>query len=201
MSILQSIMGFSCFLVEYQSTESIMTFEHFFLTLDLCFTTVEGTSTQPIGTSPPLIIVISNIFLRRYAETGTLLRKGGSGRPSKVTTDVLAIVDEKMKEDDETTAHQLHKLPNERGHQISISTIMRCRKELGWTFRGSAYCQMIREENKMKHKEWALQYLSEALADNGFKNVIWTDESSIQIETHKRYCYRQKDCPPKRKPR
>ena len=58
-----------------------------------------------------------------------LLRRPGSGRSSKVTADVLTVVNEKMKEDDETTAHQLHKLLNDRGHQISISTIMRCRKD------------------------------------------------------------------------
>lgn len=106
-----------------------------------------------------------------------------------------------MKEDDETTAHQLHKFLNDRGHQISISTIMRCRKELGWTYRGSAYCQMIREENKVKRKEWAVQNLSEALDENCFHSVIWSDESSIQVEAHKRYCFRQIDSPPKRKPR
>ena len=106
-----------------------------------------------------------------------------------------------MKEDDETTTHQLHKLLVKRGHQLSIMTIMHCRKELGWTFRGSAYCQMIRDVNKVKHKEWALQHLSETFAENGFQNVIWSNESSIQIETHKRDCFRGKDSPPKRKPR
>ena len=46
-----------------------------------------------------------------------------------------------------------------------------------------------------------MQYLSEALQESGFQNVIWTDESSIQIETHKRHCYRLQGCPPKRKPK
>ena len=140
-------------------------------------------------------------FLKSYAETGSMLRRSGSGRPTKVTPDILSIVNGKMEEDDETTAHQLHKLLNERGYQLSITTIVRCRMELGWTFRGSAYCQMIRDVNKQKRKEWALQYLNEAQTENCFQSVIWTDESSIQIETHKRYCFRHKDSPPKRKPR
>jgi len=106
-----------------------------------------------------------------------------------------------MKEDDETTAKQLYKLLIERGHQISMSTIIRCRVELGWTFRGSAYCQMIREANKVKRKEWAMEHLDEALAEDGFQHVVWTDESSICLEAHKKRCYRLKGCAPRRKPK
>jgi len=83
--------------------------------------------------------------------------------------------------------------------KISISTVLRCRKELGWTYRGSAYCQLIRHANKEKQLEWAKKYLDEA--EDGFTDVIWSDESSIQMETHKRYCYRKEGCAPKNKPR
>ena len=60
---------------------------------------------------------------------------------------------------------------------------------MGWTFRGSAYCQLIRAGNKQKRLDWAKKYLDEV--GDGFNNVVWTDESSIQLETHKskpRYC-------------
>ena len=59
------------------------------------------------------------------------------------------------------------------------------RKALGWTFRGSAYCQMIRDANKVKRLEWARAYASEA--DTGFLDVILTDETSIQLESHHRF--------------
>lgn len=52
---------------------------------------------------------------------------------------------------------------------------------------------------QVKRKEWAMQYRGEA--DGGFADVVWTDESTIQIETHKRFAYRKKGCRPKRKPR
>ena len=64
---------------------------------------------------------------------------------------------------------------------------------------GSAYCQLIRANNKEKRVSWAEQYLEEA--EDGFEDVIWSDESTIQIETHKQYCYQQKGCSPKSKPR
>ena len=91
------------------------------------------------------------------------------------------------------------RLLNEKGIQISIWTILRCRKILGWTFRGSAYCQLIRTENKQKRLQWARKNLDEA--EDGFDNVIFSDESSVQLESHKRYCCRKKGLPPKNKPR
>ena len=46
------------------------------------------------------------------------------------------IVEHHMEMDDETTAHQLHKLLTDRGNVMIILTVLRCRKKLGWTFRG-----------------------------------------------------------------
>jgi len=143
--------------------------------------------------------VAVHYFLERYKTTGTIRRREGSSRPSKITNEVKIIVEAQMQKDDETTAHQLHKLLLESGHRMSISTVLRCRIQLGWTFRGSAYCQLIRAANKTKRLAWAQQYLCEA--NHGFKDVIWTDESSIQMETHKRFCYRKNGQAPKSKPR
>lgn len=148
-------------------------------------------------------IVVSRVgiwkFLRKYEATGTIARQEGGGRPSMFTAEVRLIVEEQMLKDDETTAYQLQKLLLQNGVNVSISTILRYRKALGWTFRGSAYCQLIREVNKQKRLLWARQYLNES--EDGFHDVIWTDESSIQCETHKRFCYRKKKCAPKSKPR
>ena len=91
-----------------------------------------------------------------------------------------------MQDDDETTALQLHALLVSRGYQISKKIILRYCTALGWTFHSSAYCQLIRESNKIKRLEWARQHLQ----DN-FDNVVWTNECSVQLEMHKRYCCRK----------
>jgi len=135
-------------------------------------------------------------FLSKYKQTGSISRTPGSGRPTKITNEIMAIVEETMREDDETTAHQLHQILTSKGHQISSKTILRCRTALGWTFRGSAYCQLIREPNKVKRLEWARQHL-----DDNFDDVVWTDECSVQLETHKRFCCRKQGEPPRLKPR
>jgi hypothetical protein len=50
--------------------------------------------------------------------------------------------------------------------------------------------------NKQKRLEWAKRYIQD-----DFANVIFTDEASIQIETHRLRCYRKKGERPKPKPR
>ena len=75
-------------------------------------------------------------FLRRYKESQCLSRKEGSGRRSKITPEVKSIVERQMDVDDEITAQQLHKILTHEGFLLSLSTILRCQKKLGWTFRG-----------------------------------------------------------------
>ena len=135
-------------------------------------------------------------FLKTYHATGSIGRRVGSGRPSKITAEIKKLVEDQMKIDDETTAYQLHEMLKEKGYTISLRTILRCRTSLGWTFRGSAYCQMIREANKQKRLDWAREHLGQS-----FDDVIWTDESTIQMETHRRFACRKRGEPPRPKPR
>lgn len=135
-------------------------------------------------------------FIKKFEETGTITRRVGSGRPSKVTAEIKQIVEDQMRLDDETTAVQLYRLLKDKGYNISLRTILRCRSALGWTFRGSAYCQHIRAKNKEKRLVWAREYL-----DDTFDDVIWTDECTVQMASHRRFCCRKRGEPPKLKPR
>ena len=98
-------------------------------------------------------------FLRRYQSTRTIRWKEGSGRPSKITYEITRLVNERMEKDDETTATQLHQMLIEHGRLISLQTILRCCSALGWTFRGSAYCQLI----TMSQKQGETTYLGAAI--------------------------------------
>ena len=135
-------------------------------------------------------------FLTKFKQTGSIGWRPGTGRSSKITAEVKAIVEEKMREDDETTAYQLHRLLRSRGYIISIQTILRCRTALGWTFRGSSYCQLIRHVKKVKRLDWARQH-----TDLAFEDVVWTDECSVQLQSHRRFCCRKRGQPAKNKPR
>ena len=128
---------------------------------------------------------------------GCIVRRIGSGRPSKITEEIKALVETKMCEDDEITACQLHMFLVDHGYRFSLRTILRCCTSLGWAFRSSAYCQLIREENKVK---WLLQWAQMHIDDN-FENVVWTDEYSVQLETYRWFCCRKWGEPPRCKPR
>ena len=109
-------------------------------------------------------------FIAKYGEAGSIGRQTGSRRPSKITAEVKEIVEEQMQTDDETSAHQLHRLLKSCGYNISLCTILRCRTALGWTFRSSSYCQLIHHANKQKRLDWA-----ERCTDLAFNDVVWTD--------------------------
>jgi hypothetical protein len=113
---------------------------------------------------------------------------------------VEATIEAQMEDDDETTASQLQTMLTHRGCSLSLATIKRSRSRMGWTFRGSAYCQLIREGNKEKRLVWAQENMAAALTD-GFTDVIWTDETSVQLESHRRHSFRKTGCQPQPKPR
>ena len=52
-----------------------------------------------------------------------------------------------MREDDETTATQLQTRLAGFNVHVSLTTIVQNRHQLGWVYRGSAYCQLIRSVN------------------------------------------------------
>ena len=132
----------------------------------------------------------------RFCTSGSIERRKGSGRPTLLSAHVLSTIEEAMREDDETTASQLQHRLYEQGIDLSLTTILRGRRQLGWTYRASAYCQLIRDTNKQKRLQWARDHLRD-----DFVNVIWSDETSVQLEAHKRFCCRKKGERPRPKPR
>ena len=74
----------------------------------------------------------------------------------------------------------------------------RSRKQQGWTLQRTAYCQLIRDANKVKRLEYA-QHIMES--GETFHNVIFSYECSISIMQYRCTCYRRVDEPTKQKPK
>ena len=55
-------------------------------------------------------------FIDRYKARGTVLRKPGTGKWAKTTEEIKQLVEGKMREDDETTAVQLHRYLSDQGN-------------------------------------------------------------------------------------
>ena len=133
---------------------------------------------------------------KHIRDYGTIDVLPKSGRPTKLTDAVLEKIDAAMTLDDETTAKELVSTLQNTGISVSLSTSLKGRRLLGWTSRGTAYCQLVRVANREKRLEWAREHLG----DN-FNDVIWTDETSVQMETHRRFCCRKAGQKPRYKPR
>ena len=120
-------------------------------------------------------------FLKRYGNHGTITRKPGSGLPGKLAPSAKMMT------------RLLHSCISTYGLYVSLTTILRNRHQLGWVYRGSAYCQLIRQANKQKQLDWAHSYLHDS-----FDDVIWSNETTVQLESHRRFSYRkegEKPCP------
>ena len=85
------------------------------------------------------------------------------------------VIEEKMQNDDETTVKELALLiQSECGLCVSFCTILKGRKLLGWTSRGAAY----------------LKWAQEKFHDD-FTDVLWSDETTVQLKMHRRFCCRK----------
>ena len=113
-------------------------------------------------------------FLKRYHHYKTIARKPGSGLPPRLSPAVQQLIEAAMRDNDETTATQLQALLARHYVYVSLATIVCNRQELCCIYRGSAYCQLIRNANKEKRLEFACTYLRDNFGGGGWgRNSTW----------------------------
>lgn len=130
--------------------------------------------------------------------TGSIDNLARSGRPRKLNAAAKTFIDVQMRENDETTSHQIQKRLARCGVTVHASTVQRSHKEQGWTLQNTQYCQLIRDANKAKRLEFAQRVMD---TGDTFHNVVFSDECSISLQQFRRTCYRKIDEPAKRKPK
>ena len=133
------------------------------------------------------------MFLQKHREMNNIEIRPGSGRPPKITGAVKALVERQMWDDDETTVFQLHALLLRHDHTMTLKTVLRCRAALGWMFRGSGYYHLIRQQNKVKHLQWAQEHLSQGVAATGHEGAAATGRKSFfnVLFSDKSFCIQQ----------
>ncbi len=104
-------------------------------------------------------------FLKCYNLSKSIERKPGSGLPPKLSPQLQQVIEVAMRNNDETTATQLQAMLASMNIYVSLATIVRNRISLGWTYRGSAYCQLIRQQNKDNRLDWARIHLHDEFSD------------------------------------
>ena len=139
------------------------------------------------------------LFSSRYQKTGRLIDAPRTGRKPKLRQEHIVYLDEKMKENGELASRELKEnVAKDCDMDVSTATIQRARRKLGWKKENARYCQFVCEPNKMKRLAFCLKALSEK---EKFDNIIFTDETSMQIEQHARICFWKDGSQPKRKGR
>ena len=129
-------------------------------------------------------------FLKKYQETGSIRRKEGAGRKTKINSAVKRIIEDKMQEDDESTVKELQKLLKE--NKIGLG-----KTSVDMTLDGPTEAvPTARDHNKIKLSQWAKENLGDS-----FFNCIYSDESTVQLETHRRFCCTKTGYKPRCKPR
>ena len=139
-------------------------------------------------------------LLGKYKKYGSVADLKKARPPKKLSKEQYIFIDNAMIENDELTSRQLRDLVEERWPEIkaSLSTYKRARKDLGWVATRPKYCQLIREANQAKRLLWCEERVKEK---DQFQDVIWTDECSVQQDSHGRLCFRRVKEPRKLKPK
>lgn len=147
-----------------------------------------------------LLVSLASVrrIIKKLRITGSVANLLRSGRPAKLSMEAQAYIDQQMQKNDETTSDQIQKKLGKYGISVCSSTVRKMRKKLGWTLQRTAYCQLIRDLNKVKQLEYAQRVLE---SGDTFHNVMFSDECSVSLEQYRRTCYRKIDEPTKRKPK
>ena len=128
-------------------------------------------------------------LIKKYKKTGSLFDRPRKGRTQLLPEQALQEINNLLNGDDEiTTTELMHKLC-EMEYRASRATIGRARILLGWTAKATRYCQLIREVNKQKRLDFCQQLVQ---SGDTFNNVIFTDESMVQLAPSKRKIYHKK---------
>ena len=131
-------------------------------------------------------------FLKKYKETGSIFDKPRCGRPKSLPAAATQHIETWLQENDDITINEIVAKLNDMGYSTSKSTVFRVLVKAGWTAKPTRYCQLIREQNKLKRLQFCQDLL---VSGESFQNVIFTDETMVQLTPVKRKTFHKKGEP------
>ena len=88
------------------------------------------------------------------------------------------------------SSRDIQRVLQEKNVNTSLTTVRKAIDAAGFVSTKPRYCQLIRDVNKAKRVDFCKELIT---SDEKFKDVIFTDETSIQLHDNKTVAYRQKD--------
>ncbi len=135
------------------------------------------------------------LLVKKYKQTGSVADHRTYKPPRKLQDTHYRFIDDAMVENEELSAPKLHQMLETAFPELKISesTVKRARRELGWMAKKTRYCALISETNQEKRVQWCKQQVEGG--DLEFENVLWTDECTVQLESHRRITFHKKGQP------
>ena len=129
--------------------------------------------------------------VRRYRNGETdmfAIENPDHGKELKVTNEDIRAITHALENDPSQSSRDIQRLLQARGTFVSLSTAKQVILISGFTFAQSRYCQMIRDANKLKQIEFANHLID---SDDQLQDVIFTDETSVQLHNNVSVSYRK----------
>ena len=124
-------------------------------------------------------------WVKRQKRTGGVKRKKGSGRPKKLTTEVLSVINRSLKSKSTGSTRRTQRRLESQGIRISQRTVCNARRLLG--------LRRVKEKKKPKltraHKAQRLEFANKKRPTNYWKRVLFTDETVFLLEPPSQYRY------------
>ena len=129
--------------------------------------------------------------VRRYRNGETdefAIENPDHGKELKVTNEDIRAITHALENDPSQSSRDIQRLLQARGTFVSLSTAKQVISISGFTFAQPRYCQMIRDANKLKRIEFANHLID---SDDQLQDVIFTDETSVQLHNNVSVSYRK----------
>ena len=136
-----------------------------------------------------------HLLLKKYKMTGSVADHRTVKPPRKLGDEHYRFIDDCMASDDELTAKKLRDklLETFPGLNVSVSMVKRARMELGWTAKKTRYGALVSESNQEKRVVWCNERME--TNDMDFDDVVFSDECTVQLESHRRVTFYKKGQP------
>ena len=138
------------------------------------------------------------LLFKKYEETQSIEHLKRRPRQQRLAKYHYRFIDDIMAENNDYTSRQLHSALMSQHpdlHDISVSTIKRARVSLGWISKKTRYCALISNCNQEKRVKFCNMLTTNKELE--FLDVIWTNECSVQLESHRKITYHNhQECVP-----
>ena len=117
--------------------------------------------------------------LKKWKKDRMLCDYPRSGRPRALNSAMHDRISQWLTECNELTLNDIRLKSHAEGFNVSRSCIGRALKRMGWSAHATRYCQLIREQNKVKRIEFCQKLLQDC---DTLDDVVFTDECMIQLK-------------------